>query len=209
VLDREARSEWLEWQPRVAIGSSLLPPGSSPPAPLRASLGWKEGRIFSSDKSRHGWVLATDAGLLGPDDLLKPKEDAREKTTVLEVAGEIVPLDAPPAWERNGLALRDVRLSLQAAAPWWPMARVRSMLAAEECIAVTDSLANPLPLAAARLSPIARENGGDSPGWNVDSAVVIDESWHGACVVARSDGKIVGMLLVNNQGQARVVTVNR
>jgi hypothetical protein len=205
VMDTEPKVEWLAWQPRVAIGSSLLPAGMSPPSPQRASLGWEEGRIFSSEESRHGWVLQTDDGLLGPADLVKPAAEARERTAVLEVAGEVVPLEPGPKWEHNSLAMLEARLSSQ---PAWPMARIREMTAAEECVAITDSIVNPFPIAAARLSPITSE-GGSSAGWNIDSAVAIDESWHGACVVARSDGKIVGLLLINDEGEARVATIER
>ncbi len=208
VMDAEPRIEWLAWQPRVAIGSSLLPAGASPPTPLRASLGWKQGRIFSSEKSRHGWVLQTDDGLLGPADLLKPGESAQDQTAVLEVAGEVVPLERAPKWEANNLAMLDAHLVSLAGGPVWRVARIREMTGAEECVAITDSIANPLPIAAARLTAIDNE-GGSSVGWNIDSAVAIDESWHGACVVARSDGKLVGILLINNEGEARVATVQR
>ncbi|MHC4208725.1 MAG: hypothetical protein ACYSWT_03320, partial [Planctomycetota bacterium] len=56
--------------------------------------------------------------------------------------------------------------------------------------------ASPLPLAASRLTAAAG-------GWSVDPAVSVDESWHGAAVVARDDGYLLGLLLVED-GEARV-----
>jgi hypothetical protein len=201
-LDPEPRDEWREWKPLVAIGNSLLPPGESPPVPLRASLGWKQGCIFSSEKSRQGWVLQTDQGLLGPADLLVPSDKADRTSVVLEVAGQVVPLERGPQWQRNGLALV---LATLPGAPPWPGARLRKATEPEECVAIADSSATALPIAAARLTPISGE-GGVIVGFNIDAAIAIDASLHGACVVARSDGKIIGMLLVSENG-ARVAAV--
>jgi hypothetical protein len=75
----------------------------------------------------------------------------------------------------------------------------------EECVAIADSISNPLPIAAARLSMITGD-GGAMVGWNIDSAITVDPTWHGACVVARSDGKLLGMLLVTDDG-ARVAAL--
>jgi hypothetical protein len=33
--------------------------------------------------------------------------------------------------------------------------------------------------------------------WGIDSAISVDETWHGASVLARSDGKLVGVVLVD------------
>src|SRR5688572_25395746 len=140
--------EWLEWQPMVAIGSSMLPPGALPPSPLRATIGWKQGSWITREKSRSGWVLQTTNGLLGPADLLKPGEKADADTAVLEVAGAVVPLDSPPLWERNGLALRQATVVDYA----WPGAQMRNAREPEDCLVIADPTATPLPLAAARLS---------------------------------------------------------
>jgi hypothetical protein len=64
---------------------------------------------------------------------------------------------------------------------------------------VADPTATPLPLAAPRLAVV-------DGGWSVDPAVSVDESWHGAAVVARDDGYLVGLLLVED-GEARVALV--
>ena len=47
-----------------------------------------------------------------------------------------------------------------------------------------------LPLAASRLTPT-------DDSWTVDNAIAIDPGWHGAVVVSRSDGKVIGVLLVD------------
>ncbi len=184
-LNEEPDEDWLEWQPTVAVGSSLLPPGSVLPQPLRAVIGWKEGFIFKGKKSRQGWVLQTDAGLLGPADLLKPDEDAEEETATLEVGGMVMPLEQNPSWEGSGLA----RLEVEITSLSWSARRMRVLAEPEDCIILADRAAAALPLAATRLTP-------GEGGWLVDAALSVDESWHGACVLSRADGYLVGILLV-------------
>ena len=189
--------DWLDWQPMIAIGSSLLPPGASPPSPLRATIGWKQGRWIKGQRSHQGWVLQTPEGLLGPADLLKPGEKADKDTVVLEVAGTIVPLGGPPVWERNGLALIKANVS----PVQWPHDRSRKATGPEESLAIADSVGGPLPLTVSRLSP---KNG----EWIVDPAVPIDSSWHGACVVSRADGRLLGILLVDDAKGAKVALLS-
>ena len=180
---------WLQWQPMAVIGSSMLPPGAPLPSPRRATVAWRQGRLISRQRHRQGWVLQIDEGLLGPADLLVPDDDAEQDSSILEVAGTVVPLDGLPRWSGGGLAIIEGRLMR----PVWPSGRHRRAAAPEDCLAIGDPTAPPIPLAAARLTPA--DDGGM---WDVDPAVPLDESWHGAAVVARVDGYLVGVLLVED-----------
>ncbi|MCI0630220.1 MAG: MlaD family protein [Phycisphaerales bacterium] len=207
VLAPEPEDAWTSWQPMVAIGSSLLPPGTAAPTALRATLGWKQGRIgdwLKAERSRQGWVLQTSQGLLGPCDLLRPSEKADLESIVLEVAGVVIPLNpAPPViWERNGLSLLQTNVS----GVQWPASHLRPPKAdqPEDCLAIGDAAAAPFPLAAARLA--SQEDGSV---WAIDSAVSLDPSWHGACVVSRSDGRLIGMVLVDdNSAKVALLAAN-
>ena len=139
--------------------------------------------------------MQTDDGLLGPADLLGPNGDADRETVVLEVAGTVVELELEPSWQHGGLAL----LAEHVTPTSWPAQRRRSPSEVEDCLAVGDPTATPLPLAAARLTA-------QIGSWAVDPAVPVDESWHGAVVVARSDGFVVGLLLVDDD-EARVALI--
>ena len=188
-LDAEPEASWLEWEPNVPIGSSLLPPGSTRPRLLRASIGWKQGFIVKGTHTRRGWVLQTERGLLGPADLLAPQlgRTADRETIEIEVAGKSLPLEGEPAWTAGGLARLDATVSDRP----WPQRLMRAASGPEDCIAVADPGAAPIPLAASRLVPVPG-------GWLVDAAVSIDALWHGAGVVSRADGRLVGILLVDN-----------
>lgn len=188
-LEEGPKDEWLAWEPLVVIGSSALPPGSAVPTPLRAVMAWKEGRWIKSERFRRGWVLQTDEGLLGPADVLTVKETAIQGSVVLEVAGQSVPLTSAPIWSGHGLAILDV----QVVGARWPRGLRRAAEQPVDCLAVGDPAAMPLPLAAARLTP-------EEHAWRIDPAISVDETWHGASVLARSDGRLVGVVLIGNDG---------
>ena len=192
VLEAAPPDGHLSWQPMAVIGSSLLPAGAPLPRPVRATVAWKQGLLIARQHRREGWVLQTDEGLLGPADLLVPGDDAEEDTSILEVAGTVIPLDAQPRWSSAGLAVIERNL----VKPVWPARRRRRGDVPEDCLAIGDPTAASIPLAAARLVP-------DDGAWAVDPAISVFESWHGAAVVARIDGYLVGVLLVED-GVARV-----
>ncbi len=194
-LHDAADDEWLEWETTVAVGSALLPPGAGLPHPLRAVIGWEQGFIFKGTRTRHGWVLQRPDGLLGPADLLAapPGKSEEENAVRLEVAGRAVPL-AEIAPDQL-LAILPVQVSDHV----WPDRRVRRPADPEDCIAVADPTAPPLPLTAARLAPV-----GDA--WRVDPALPVDGTWHGAAVLSRADGRLIGMLLVEKNG-ARIARI--
>ncbi len=202
LVHHEPDEKWLKWQPVVAIGSDLLPGGEPMPQPLRARMTWREGVVFRSDESVHGWTLLTDKGLFGPIDVLMPNEDARSGTVQLEVAGAAVPPVRELLWSHDGVGMMDAA-SLRAkveSRSIWPSARMRAAAAPEDCIVVADSTDSPVPVSAARLSV-----GDTARTWRIDRAVNIDPSMHGACVVSRRDGFIIGMVLVNDDDEASVV----
>ncbi|NOX59634.1 MAG: MCE family protein [Planctomycetes bacterium] len=186
-LADNAQDTWLAWEPAIPIGSSLLPAGAMMPTPMRAVIGWKEGRWIKSDRSRQGWVLQTEHGLLGPADLFAPDEDAREGAVLLEVAGQSIALTGEHQILDDGLAMLTGRVSANV----WPTSRQRAAEVPEDCLVFADPASKPLPLATARLSASGQT-------WLVDSALGLDGAWHGAPVIARKDGKLVGVMLVQD-----------
>ena len=194
-LAEDPPEDWLEWEPLAAIGSSFLPAGAVMPAPMRAVIGWEQGRWIKSEQSRRGWVLQTEGGLLGPADLLNPSDKVDPDSVVLEVAGRAVPLTSGPAWTDGRLALLDVRVTPVS----WPASSRRFPIEPEDCLAVADPAGAVLPLTDTRLTP-------EGQWWQIDSAISIDPAWHGASVLARRDGMLVGMILVEKDA-ARVAVL--
>ncbi|MBI4882378.1 MAG: MCE family protein [Planctomycetes bacterium] len=187
-LVREPEEEWQEWQPAIALGSALLPGGCEAPRPVRARLTWKEG-LLNRQKGRSGWLLQTREGLLGPADLLGPPAEAKAGSAALEAGGAVVPLDAPLAPRGTGLSLLDARVP----GPVWERPAGAPCAQPVECLAFGDQPAAPLPLAAQRLEPI-------EGGFQVHASFTVDARWHGASVLSRETGELLGMLLVEEDG---------
>ncbi|QDU65817.1 MlaD family protein [Engelhardtia mirabilis] len=195
-LETTAPKGWTDWRPDLPLGASLLPAGSLVPRARRAALVWREGGLFGgSDKSKHGWLLRVAGGLLGPADLVRTPEDARSGSARLEVDGRSI----PPLPE-------DAELGLLAEVPddgpgaAWPDSRLRRPEAPEDALVFGDPASGPRALSAARFTP--NEDG----TWHVDRSLSIPGDWHGAPVLAREDGALIGLLLVGKDG-ARVALV--
>jgi hypothetical protein len=200
TLHDQADDEWLEWRPRVPVGSELLPEGLSLPRPLRASLQWRERKFgIRRTQTRQSWILPlADGRLLGPDDMLAPNLP-EETGLTLQVAGREIPVaPAPRASDEEAsddsarLAVLDLNVELDGA-HLWPIARVRRPAAPEDCLIVGSTDASVVPVAASRFT---RENG----RWRVDPSLPVSRTkHHGACVVATSDGSLVGLAIVGGQ----------
>ena len=192
-LAAEPDDHWLEWQPALPVGSSLLPEASLPPL-LRAQKSWTKGRLIGRSQARQGWLVPLEGGLFGPRDLLVPDDGAREGTSELDVAGRSLALTERPGWSAHGLARIDAELD--PSIPRWPAERRRAATAPEDCLVVSDAASPPMALAAVRLEPRAST-------WAVDGAIAFPDGWHGAAVVAREDGRLIGILLLDGE-RARV-----
>ena len=158
-------------------------------------MSWQEGRILRSDEVRAGWMLPVPGGLLGPSDLFHRPPGARDEGFALRIQGD--PAVVPENAEDRESGLTYARIPRGDSV--WPVERMRLMSEAEDCLVVTDAAAAPLALSAVRL-----ESDGDY--WAIDPAISFSRSTHGAAVVARSDGQVVGLLLVDEDG-ARVAPI--
>ena len=183
-LHERYEDEWLEWRPQIPTGA-LSASGTPLPAPVRAILSWREGTLWKSDEELLGNLLVLEQGVLGPRDLFQTPAQAREASASLQAAGREFPLDPTPLWEASGLTL------VAAACPdanVWPKRSVRVPTEPEDCLLVRGGAA-PRALSSRRLEPTPTS-------WRVAASDSFDASWHGAAVIARSDGKLLGMLLV-------------
>ncbi|WP_166824599.1 MlaD family protein [Thalassoroseus pseudoceratinae] len=198
ALEAEPQQAWLQWQPRIPVGGSLLPDGAILPTPLRASLRWDDGIIISWTQRRTGWLLPlSDGTCLGPRDLLAPAEGS-EVDTVLEANGVEVPVGTLQVAKGDSLAVcTEPDFLGEQVDRLWPIDRMRVPAAPEECVLVADAQANKLLVAAVRMSK-------SDEGWKLDSSLPITSEWHGGCVLSRKDGNLIGLVLVSDE-TARIV----
>ncbi len=193
-LHGQPQEEWLDWRPPLPLGDPHLP-GVELPKPLSVVMHWQEGRILKSDEARVGWVLPVPGGLLGPSDLFAFPDDAREDSFALRIHGD--PAAPPPQADvrESGLTMAPIERGDEV----WPAERMRRVEVAEDCLVIGDAAAAPLALSAVRLQR-------DDKYWSIDSRVSFARDTHGAAVVARSDGQVVGLLIIEG-GNARIAPV--
>jgi hypothetical protein len=199
MLVDEPPEDWTTWRTQLPVGEELLPEGKSLPRPLRATLQWKRKTLgFTRSEQRQGWVLPLAGGkLLGPASLLFPPADAVGAAT-LEAAGHT--WEASADENANGaLAIVEAPPQVSENTQAWPMERARVPKAPEDCLVVAH-LQSPLPVSTASLS----ETEG---GWSLDASLPINSDWQGAAVVSRTDGAVIGIVLVE-KGQATIALVS-
>ncbi|MEZ6017447.1 MAG: MlaD family protein [Planctomycetota bacterium] len=194
ALADEPEEGWLTWRPNVAVGSTLLARGTPMPELVRARLAWREGRLLKRKKERNGWLVRTADGLLGPLDLLRIPDDALDGEARLEVGGVEYPLSTSPVATALSGQLGTLGV---AAADRGATLETRALVEPEDVIVARESTLESLALDAARFTrnePVGDTEG--APSFTVDRDAGLDVGWHGAVVLARSDGKAVGILCV-------------
>jgi paraquat-inducible protein B len=203
----DAEAEWLNWQARIPIGGHDVADGVPLPKPLRASLRWEEKRFgFRRDKQRSGWILPVgDGWLVGPADLLTPAAQAIEGTTMLEAAGKTFEIVPAKVTQIGDLAMFQGKIESLTARTAWPLERLGHPDEPVDCLIVTSGADSVISVSARRLfiaSQPAHSNssGGGAESWIVDPAVPLTADFHGASVVSRVNGKVVGQMVVDENG---------
>ena len=199
----EEMEGWRDWRPRIPIGSVRLPDGLSLPHPMRAALRWKERNIvgLSTERQRDAWVLPLEGDrLLGPADLLTFVEGSAQNRSVLALAGNEFPISKDNSRVSGHLGLIDARDHAAQFESLWPLDRIRTPQAPEDCLFVGD----PQEILALSTGRITVQGG----LWMVDASMILDTEWHGACVVSRRDGALIGIVFLE-KGRAKIVPLNR
>lgn len=187
-------SQWLNWKPRLPVGSAPWSTGIGLPQPLRATLTWKKRTLgVRRTQERQGWVLPVAGDeLVGPADLFLPPDDAMAGSAHLEVAGSRLSLASNLVQPLGKLARFTALLPESARSATWSVRQCRVPRQPEDSLLVTGHRDGPMPLAAARFTSI-------DDRWLIDAALPIDPDAHGACIVASADGAVIGLLSVEKK----------
>ena len=201
-LAKSPHKEWLEWQPRVAIGNAALPQGLVTPRPV-LGVRTQLGALGALGAGRErGWLLPLAGGrLLGPANVLTGPEGELYQ---LEVAGQESNLPLANLLLSGPLASGQLPPAISAEVTPWPTNKIRKpdpTKAPEQVVLTCGSAEKTLPIAAQRLTPT-------DAGWLVNPSVPLDESWHGATVLAASDGLVIG-ILIRTDDRAMIVPIEK
>ena len=184
--------EALDWKPHLPLGVDGTGAGVLP-TPLRASLRWERRIVIRRPRQHTGWILPIEGGyLLGPSSLLHPIEGAVDGQR-LETGGlEIVITKDNSKELGNGLSLVKPASPLPAEIRLWPLDRIAKPDEPVSCLIVTGGLESTISLDSHRF--IA----GGEGGWALSDSVQLSADRHGAAVVSREDGKLIGFVVVTD-----------
>ena len=200
-LYNSPREEWINWQPRIAIGTATLPSGATTPRPLLGNRRQKGALGSLGAGKQRGWLLPlADGRLLGPANLLSA---GSEGDYAIEVSGQEYDLPMAELQTAGDLAVSRLPANFDSQVESWPTSKVRSAKHPEEVIVTCGSNDLTMPIPVERLS---LEADSEQTLWRVDPSIPLDDMWHGASVLAASDGKLVGLLL-RGEGRSRIVPV--
>ncbi len=180
ILFERPAPQWIAWKPHIDIneGSGTV---KERPVPKFAVLKWKSMHL---NKTRQGWVLPVSKGLLGPSDVLTPPN---EDDFTFTLDGNEASLNKVP--EILGCDL--VLMPLDHGGATWPDEKRRNATVPEDATIITGEAGTSRFVSA---HAFTAENG----CWEIDPSIPFAEQWHGACVMADSDGALIGILLVDD-----------
>jgi len=200
-LHDDAEREWQEWTTPLPIGDDLLPGSARAGESYGGLLKWKEGRILRTTEARDGWFCATQAGLIGPRDLLTVPDGATPESAILEVAGQRFGL---AELEGQGLVM-DLGPGLRRIAPAafgdnWGLLAAKAVVFSREVTGPEDLLVFGAPGSSPLAIGASRINEGPGGAMVVAGGPPVTEGWHGGQVFSRTDGALLGLLLTPQDG---------
>ena len=188
ALESEEAQDSAEWRPALGVGRDLASDRERQrPALHSLRLTWKEGRVFKSEEERRGWGVVQGGELIAPVGLLVAHKSALEGTTIWWMDDRVHTLLGEPLRRRGPLAAMALPEDLRVAATQLP---TRPLEDPEACIVIADPEAPPIALDASRLTL-------EDELWRVDERLAVAPEWNGAPVLARSDGALLGLLVVD------------
>lgn len=182
VLHEKPEREWLEWKPYLDIREKQ---GPELPRPIPVALKW---RRWFREKSRSGWALPVENGLLGPTDILTPPRNRKSGEYDFFINGKPVPQEPGPEIFVPDIALLPFKHGKRP----WPSEKIRKVTAPEDILVVTGDAEIPRFVSAGKLKHAEGY-------WHILGDFPLGEQWRGACVVSDKDGALVGMIVEKNE----------
>lgn len=183
-LAAEADSSWLEWSPHLPVGARVRPDRQPVAVELRGTFSWpRKSWGVTRLQLQRSWVHSLEdekllCGLyVGEGESLPPE-------TIFEIEGQTLPLTDKNFERRGSLAIVS-GVKLPHAAAVWTAKQMRQPDGPEDCVLVSGT--ESLTVAESRLHA--------GQEWMVDPSVPLTPEWHGAGVISRADGALLGLVI--------------
>ncbi len=188
VLEAEPLPEWLEWQPRIAVGHHRSY-GQEFPRPVRVVASWQASWLgLYRRHTAHCWSVALNDGSLRVPTSFVEEAVAANTEVKIEVAGKSFVFNAEQVTRAGGLAA--LKFPAVARLDTWPTSKVSSAWTSQSVLLVVNpELSEPLALDGTRLSVLK------PTGLKIAPGVPISETLNGSPVVDAQSGKLNGLLI--------------
>ncbi|MCR9293022.1 MAG: MlaD family protein [bacterium] len=187
VLEPQPMPEWLDWQPRIAVGhASAL--GIEMPRPLRVVASWQSSFLgLSRRRTSQCWGIAlSDGSLYVPADFLKRAADLDTPVNV-EIAGKSFALVPEMVKFRGATASLPVPKLVEVSN--WETKRIGTWDGKSILLVINPELSEPLALDATRVSL------DPELGLEIAEGVPIASSLEGSPVLVAESAELLGLLV--------------
>ncbi len=198
MLEAEPQSEWLQWQPRIAVrGSNQSVGGKELPRPIRVVASWQASWLgLYRRRTLETWGIALeDKSLRVPSSFVRKALEA-DSDVLIEVAGKSFALSSSiPSAEalKNSNELVALPLPAEAQVAQWPLADIAIEWSSQTVLLIVNpELNEPLAIDGTRITSGTAGRIAIAPG------VAIALPLSGSPVVNSSSGKLLGLLDYNN-----------
>ncbi len=191
------QSEWLEWQPRIALGRSNSLTNMEYPSPIPLVASWKRSLLgIQRRQTENCWGLALSNRTLALPGSFIELLISKGNQVVLEVAVTCIPLDPSKESMLYWLGLVSLPTDLLSDRVW-PEQNVSSALQRNSILLViSPEQAEPVALDATRLEPLP------GIGLRIAPGVPLSEHWIGLPVIDSASGNVYGLLTRTDSGWA-------
>ncbi len=193
VLEAEPQAEWLDWQPRIAVGHSQAF-GRELPVPVRVVASWQSSIVgLYRRRTAECWGIAlSDRTLRVPAALVAAAQEANADVRI-ELIGQSIPFEREKVTVQDGLAKIPFPASTRLVI--WPIAKVSSKWTSKSVLLVVNpELSEPLALDGTRLAVL------EAGGIRIAPGVPLSNTLDGSPVVDSKTGNLVGLLTESDDG---------
>ena len=187
------KEEWLEWEPRIAIGREHAV-GKEFPSPVRVVASWRASLLgLYGRRTTECWGIALGDGRLHvPAAFIAEAKEANAEV-MIEVAGESFPFDQNDV--ESDAAISSILIPYQFQITKWPTERVTKVWRESDVLLIINpEQSEPVALDGTRLAVYEKK------GLKIAPGVPISTSLNGSPVVSSDTGALVGLLLKTKEG---------
>ena len=187
VLEPQPLTEWLDWQPRIAVGH-VPALGGEMPRPLRVVASWQSSFLgLTRRRTSQCWGIAlSDNSLYVPAEFLASALELDTPVNI-EIAGKSFALVPEMVKFRGATASLPIPKLVEVAT--WEAQRVGAWDAKSILFVINPELSEPLALDATRVSLVPKL------GLEIAEGVPIANSLEGSPVLVAESAKLLGLLV--------------